>query len=391
MTSDAALSQSPSPGPLAGVRIIELAGIGPAPYGCMLLADLGADVVCVDRAQPGLQIADARYDLLRRGRRSIVVDLKHPEGRDLVLRLVQDADVLVEGYRPGVAERLGVGPDACRQRNPRLVYARMTGWGQEGPLADRAGHDINYLARAGALAHIGRAGQPPTPPLNLAADFGGGALFLVVGVLAGVLRARQTGRGEVVDVAMVDGVASLMTMFSGLVASGAWDPRRRGENMLDSGMPTYDVYRTADDEYVSVGALEPQFWAELRTRLGLDDVPESAPYDRMQWPELRRRLTAAFATRTRQEWSEEFAGSDACVAPVLRLDEAAHDAHLQTRGTYVEVDGIAQAAPAPRFAGSPAPTPGRPATAGEHTDDILAELRLDAAAVARLREGGIVR
>ena len=377
-------------GPLAGVRIIELAGIGPAPYGCMLLADLGADVVTIDRAQPGLQVADPRYDLLRRGRRSIVVDLKRQEGRDLVLRLVDGADALVEGYRPGVTERLGIGPQECLQRNPRLVYARMTGWGQDGPLAQRAGHDITYLALAGALAHIGRAGAPPTPPLNLVADFGGGGMFLALGVLAGVLQARRTGRGDVVDVAMVDGVASLMTMFSGLAASGTWDLAERGGNMLDSGMPTYDVYRTADDEYVAVGALEPQFWAELRSRLGLADVPESAAYDRQQWPALRARLEAVFASRTREEWTAEFDDSDACVAPVLRLDEAADHPQLTARRTYVKVEGVAQSAPAPRFAQSPQPRPGLPARPGEHTDEVLRELGVRPEEVARLRATGVL-
>lgn len=374
-------------GPLDGVRVVELAGLGPAPFAGMVLADLGADVVRVDRL--GRPNAVARMDVLNRGRRSIAVDLKHPDGAEVVLRLAAGADALIEGFRPGVAERLGIGPEPCLDRNPRLVYGRMTGWGQDGPYAAEAGHDITYAAVAGALAHIGRAGQPPTPPLNLVADFGGGGMLLALGVVSGVLAAQRTGRGQVVDAAMVDGVALLMAPFFMALRSG-WFTDERGTNLLDSGAPFYDCYPCADGRHVAVGALEPQFYAALVDGLGLDAAELGDQHDRANWPEMRRRFAAAFATRTRDEWVAHFAGRDACVAPVNTTEETFADPHMAARGTVVEPDGVPQPAPAPRFSATPATLDRPPPEPGEHTDDVLAELGYGPEAVAALRDGGAV-
>ncbi|MBW3562817.1 MAG: CoA transferase [Actinobacteria bacterium] len=373
-------------GPLTGTTIVEVAAIGPAPFGVMLLADLGADVIRVDRASsvgnPGQETAMAG---LSRGRRSIGVDLKHPDGLDLLLRLVDRADALVEGFRPGVAERLGFGPEVCLERNPRLVYGRMTGWGQEGPLADRAGHDIDYAAIAGALHPVGRAGQPPAPPLNYLADFGGGGAYLAIGVLAALFERERSRRGQVVDAAMVDGAASLTAFFHGLLQTGAWTTER-GSNLLDGAAPFYDTYATADGGFIAVGCLEPQFYAEFLDRLELD--PEQWPqFDRTRWPEQKAALAELFASEPRGHWEEVFAGSDACVAPVLPLDEAPAHPHIRARDTFVDVGGVRQPAPAPRLsrtpgvAGTPAPEP------GDHTDEIVSELGLD---VVELRGSGAV-
>ena len=376
-------------GPLAGIRIVELAGIGPGPYACMLLADMGADVLRVERPGGGV-LSLTSYDVLDRGRRSVAVDLKSPEGAEVVLRLAERADVLVEGFRPGVAERLGVGPDACLARNPRLVYGRMTGWGQDGPLAPRAGHDINYAAITGALAAVGEPGRKPVPPLNLVADFGGGALFLVTGVLAALVERGSSGRGQVVDAAMVDGVTSLLAMFYGLRAGGMWKDER-GSNLLDGGAPFYDTYRCADGGYVSVGALEPQFYAALVQTLGLSGQPDlPGQHDLDRWPELRQRLADAFATRTRDEWAETFADVDACVAPVLTLGEAASHPHAEARGLVVERDGVPQPAAAPRFSRTPS-APGRgPSTPGQDTREALQDWGLPAHDVQRLLDAGTV-
>jgi alpha-methylacyl-CoA racemase len=373
-------------GPLAGVRVVELAGIGPGPFCAMLLADLGAEVLRVDRP------AAARTGwptVLARGRRSVAVDLKHPDGAGVVLDLVAAADALVEGFRPGVAERLGIGPDACLARNPRLVYGRVTGWGQEGPWRQAAGHDIDYIALAGALHPVGPAGGPPVPPLNLVGDFGGGGMLLALGVVAALLERGRSGAGQVVDAAMVDGAALLTTQFHELLAAGLWR-EQRGSNLLDGGAPFYGVYETADGRHLAVGALEPQFWAELLRRLGLDAGELPDQLDRDGWPLLRQRLAALFRTRTLDEWSELLAGTDACVAPVLGLGEAPAHPHNRARGTFVDVGGVVQPAPAPRFSRTPCDPPTPAARPGEHTDRALTDWGVPAEKVARLRATGAV-
>ena len=340
-------------GPLAGVRVVELAGIGPAPFACMLLADLGADVIRLDR--PGVPTLPVpmppEADLLRRGRPSVVLDLKHPDGLATARELVARADVLVEGYRPGVAERLGLGPEDCLALNPALVYGRMTGWGQDGPLAHAAGHDIGYVAITGALGAIGRAGGPPQVPVNLVGDFGGGALYLAVGVLAALLEARTSGQGQVVDAAIVDGTAHISALVVGLVSTGLWS-ERRGTNLLDTGAPFYDVYETSDGGWLAVGPLEQPFYAELLRLLEIEDVAPDR-LDPRHWPALRALLADTFATRTRDAWTALLEGTDACVEPVLSYAEAPHHPHLAARGTYVERHGIVQPAPAPRFSRTP--------------------------------------
>jgi alpha-methylacyl-CoA racemase len=377
-------------GPLAGLRIVEIAGIGPGPFCAMVLADLGADVISVDRLPLGAPApGGAAFDLLRRGRRSVAVDLKHDQGAEVVLRLVEAAHALLEGFRPGVAERLGIGPAECLARNPRLVYGRMTGWGQYGPLAQSAGHDLTYAAVAGALAHIGRKDQLPTPPLNLVADFGGGGMLLALGLLAGMLHAQRTGQGQVIDAAMVDGTALLMAPFFGAGAMGFWSDER-GTNLLDSGAPFYDVYRCADGAEIAVGALEPQFYAALLDVVGLDPATLPAQGDPAGWPELRRRLTEAFASEPREHWLGRAEGRDACLAPVLTMREAAGHPHLRARGTIVDVDGVPNPAPAPRFSATPAALDRPPARAGEHTDEVLADAGFGDGEVAALRAAGAI-
>jgi alpha-methylacyl-CoA racemase len=380
----------PVPGPLSGIRIVELAAIGPAPYGVMLLGDLGADVLRVDRAVAvGGEVGiEASMVGLSRNRRSIGVDLKTDGGRDLVRRLVAEADVFVEGFRPGVAERLGVGPEELQKVNPRLVYARMTGWGQDGPLAARAGHDIDYAAIAGALHTVGRPDEPPPPPVNYLADFGGGGTFLAIGVLAALLERERSGQGQVVDTAMVDGAASLTAFLHGLLALGGWSTQR-GTNLLDGGAPYYDTYRCADGRFLAIGALEPAFFAELCERLGLD--PEAWPqHDRDAWPDQKRELAALIATRPRDEWVALFADSDACVAPVLDLEEAPRHPHNVARDAFVDVAGVTQPAPAPRFSRTPGEVRRPPPRPGAHTDEVLAQLGLDEASVAALRDEGAI-
>ncbi len=368
-------------GPLSGVRVVELAGIGPGPFCGMLLADLGAEVIVVNRPGGPPTPVQMNNDFLNRGKRRVVVDLKHPRGPEVVLRLAAASDALIEGYRPGVAERLGVGPAACWARNPRLVYGRMTGWGQDGPLAQSAGHDIAYIAVTGALGAIGRAGGPPQVPVNYLGDFGGGSLFLALGVVAAVLRARETGRGQVVDAAIVDGAAVLQAMTYGLLADGSWADRR-GVNLLDTGAPYYDVYATADGRHMAVGALESAFYREfVRLLFAPEGAPDDLPgqHDQARWPEMRERFAARFASRTQEEWTKIFDGTDACVAPVLTMSEAPGHPHLAARGTFSEASGVAQPAPAPRFAESPsgpvdALAPGQIARPGAHTRDVLAGL-----------------
>jgi alpha-methylacyl-CoA racemase len=360
-------------GPLQGVRVVELESLAPAPFGCMVLADLGAEVIRVDRPATAGHPVVPSADPLVRGRRSIRLNLKDPAGLAVLHRLAGQADVLVEAYRPGVAERLGFGPDVCLERNPRLIYARMTGWGQDGPLATAAGHDIDYIALAGTLDPIGRAGQPPVPPLNLLGDFGGGGMLLAVGVLAALLERERSGRGQVVDAAMVDGAALLATFIHGLRAAGGWQDQR-GSNLLDSGAPFYDSYQTADGRYVAVGALEPQFYAAFLAGLGLDPAVLPAQYDRAGWPALRATFAARFAERTQAEWAAVFTGSDACVAPVLSLADAPGHPHNAARGTFIDVAGVVQPAPAPRFSRTPADPPAPPPAPGRDTAAILAEL-----------------
>jgi alpha-methylacyl-CoA racemase len=374
-------------GPLAGVRVVELAGIGPGPFCAMLLADLGAEVLRVERPATG---GEGWPTLFARGRRSVAVDLKHPEGAGLVLELAAAADALVEGFRPGVAEQLGIGPDACLARNPRLVYGRVTGWGQAGPLARAAGHDIDYIAVAGALHPVGPAGGPPVPPLNLVGDFGGGGMLLALGVVAALLEAGHSGRGQVVDAAMVDGAALLTTELHELLAAGLWSDRR-GANLLDGGAPCYGVYETADGRHLAVGALEPRFWAELLERVGLDPEGLPAQLDRDGWLVLRERLAARFRTRTRDEWCRLLEGTDACVAPVLSPTEAPAHPHNRARGTFVDVGGVVQPAPAPRFSRTPCPPPEPPAAAAQPADRTLAAWGVAGDEVARLRAAGAVR
>jgi alpha-methylacyl-CoA racemase len=355
----------------------------------MILSDLGADVLRVERPESCRSDLPAPVDPLTRGRRSVGLNLKDPAGLDLLLRLTDAADVLVEGFRPGVTERLGFGPDVCAQRNPGLIYARMTGWGQEGPLAPTAGHDIDYIAISGALHPIGRAGERPVPPLNLVGDFGGGGMLLAVGVLAALVERQRSGLGQVVDAAMVDGSALLSSFIYGLRARGAWRDER-GVNLLDGGAPFYDTYATADGKYVAVGALEPQFYAALLAGLGLTDAGLPAQMDVAAWPVLRDRFTEVFAQRTRDEWAEVFAGTDACVAPVLSPAEAAAHPHNAAREVFAEVGGVSQPQPAPRFARTQAGRPQPPVRPGVDTDAVLGELGLGASDIGALRASGIV-
>ncbi|WP_051835961.1 CaiB/BaiF CoA transferase family protein [Streptomyces sp. NRRL WC-3549] len=383
----ATTGRGPGGGPLAGVRVVELAGIGPGPFAAMLLADLGADVVRVDRpGGAGLGI-DPAYDLTNRNKRSVLVDLKAEDGAARVLDLVARADILVEGYRPGVAERLGVGPDACLARNPRLVYGRMTGWGQDGPLADRAGHDIAYIALTGTLSMIGEPDRPPTVPANLVGDYAGGSLYLVVGVLAALQHARTPGgTGQVVDAAVVDGAAHLATMIHGMLAAGSWQDRR-GSNLLDGGCPFYGCYETSDGGYMAVGPLEARFYDEFAALLGLGDAA-AARDDLGRWPELRIAVAERFRTRTRAAWTEVFEGTDACVAPVLSLGEAPGHPHLAARATFVEHGGLTQPAPAPRFSATPSAVRRGPALPGADGDEVAVDWGVPGLATARTGEAG---
>ncbi|MBW0105431.1 CaiB/BaiF CoA-transferase family protein [Pseudonocardia sp. KRD291] len=359
-------------GPLAGLRVLELAGIGPGPHAAMILGDLGADVVRVDRPSGGLQLgSDDVPDPTLRGRRSVVADLKDPAGKETVLRLAEHADVLLEGYRPGVTERLGVGPADCHARNPKLVYGRMTGWGQDGPMATRAGHDINYISLTGALHAIGRAGERPVPPLNLVGDFGGGSMLLVIGVVSALWEAQRSGQGQVVDAAMVDGSSILVQMVWGLLGHGRWNDER-GTNLLDGHAPFYDTYTCSDGRHVAVGSIEPQFYALLLEGLGIDPADLPAQFDPSGWAETSKRFADVFATRTRDEWAEQFAGTDACVTPVLAFGEVAAHPHLAARSTIVTSDGVPQAAPAPRFSRTGTEVAGR-STAPEDVDAVLAD------------------
>ncbi|MDQ6638413.1 MAG: CoA transferase [Pseudomonadota bacterium] len=378
-------------GPLSGLRVLEFEAIGPGPFAAMMLADMGADVLLVDRptdAKLGLG-RERRFDVMLRGRRSLTLDLKSERGAEAARRLAERADAVIEGFRPGVMERLGLGPETMLARNPRLVYGRMTGWGQTGPLAGRAGHDINYIALAGVLHAIGRAGAAPLPPLNLVGDFGGGGMLLAFGIACGVIEARTSGRGQVVDAAMVDGAALLATMFAGLVASGQWRDGARGVNVLDSGAPWYDTYETSDGKHIAIGAIEAKFYVELLDRLGLDPSLAASQHDRETWPALRERFAACFGQRSRAEWVAAFEGSDACFAPVLSFAESRDHPHVATRAGSVEIGGIVQPAPAPRFARTPGAATRPPPERGSGGSAALQSWGFDVAAIDALRELGV--
>jgi alpha-methylacyl-CoA racemase len=379
-------------GPLNTLKVIEFAGVGAGPHCGMLLADMGADVVRIDRTQPlglGFEL-EPRYDFLGRGRRSIAVDLKHPAGIEAVRHLIAGADALIESYRPGVMERLGLGPDICIAANPRLVYGRMTGWGQTGPYAGMAGHDINYIALTGALHAIGTSGGLPVPPLNLVGDFGGGALHLAFGVVCALLEAQRSGQGQVVDAAMVEGTASLLTMIVGMRHGGLWSDRR-GDNVLDGGAPFYSVYETADGKLVSIGAIEAKFYRDLLQRLGLADDPVmQAQNDKSLWPRQREVFTGVFRARSRDEWCSLLEGTDVCFAPVLSLGEAADHPQAKDRGAYVTVDGLSQPAPVPRFSRTPGEVRGPASAPGSHSREILRDWGIDDARIDQLIAEGVV-
>ena len=370
-------------GPLQGIRIVEMSGLGPAPFACMMLADLGAEVICVDRLAAADSPEPVAADIFRRGKRTIAVDLKQPSALQAVLRLIESADILIEGFRPGVMERLGLGPEVCLARNAKLVYGRMTGWGQTGPLAAAAGHDINYIALSGALHAIGTAVQP-IAPLNLVGDFGGGGMLLAVGVLSAVLNARSSGKGQVVDAAMTDGSALLMSMMYGWKAGGHWIDRR-GVNMLDGGAHFYGTYQCSDGEWVAIGSIEPQFYSLLVAKAGLTDVDLSTQRDSATWAPMHARLAEVFARRTRAEWCSLMEGTDVCFSPVLSMTEAPRHPHNAARQTFVEVQGVTQPAPAPRFSATPAAIDSPPARAGTHTIEVLRSVGLDDDAIAALR------
>ena len=376
-------------GPLQGVKVIEMQGIGPVPFAAMMLADMGAEVIRVDKI--GGMGGDPRRDTLNRGRRSISINMKHADGAETLLRLVEKADALLEGFRPGVMERASLGPDECLARNPRLVYGRMTGWGQDGPYASMAGHDIDYIAIGGALANFRRAGERPVPPMNLVGDFGGGGMLLAFGVVCAVLEARQSGKGQVVDAAMVDGTAALLAMPYSFLAMGIHDTSTPGGNLLDTGAHFYDAYETADGNFMAVGAIEPQFYAALLKGLGLENEDLPFQMDRSQWPAMRDRFTAIFKTKTRREWEQVFEGTDACVAPVLTMEEATEHHHNVARSTFVkDANGFVQPAPAPRFSRTTATIQSLPPEPGEHTDEILAGIGLSDSEIGKLREAGAV-
>jgi alpha-methylacyl-CoA racemase len=375
------------------VRILEIAGIGPGPFAAMMLADMGAEVVRVERVQAVRDDATGpHWDVMLRGRRNIALDLKHADGVETLLSLVERADVVIEGFRPGVMERLGVGPEVCLARNPKLVFGRMTGWGQEGPYASSAGHDINYIALAGALAHFGRAGEPPTPPLNMVGDFGGGGMLLAFGVVCALLEAQRSGKGQVIDAAMVDGSAVLMSMFWAYRNVGMFDEHARGVSLLDTGAHFYDVFECADGEWVSVGSIEPQFYALLLEKTGLTGDPEfTNQMDKTQWSTLKRKLAKVFKTKTQSQWNEIMEGTDVCYAPVLRMSEAAQHPHNVARNTFIEVAGVTQPAPAPRYSRTATDLPTAPAHAGEHTRAVLADWGVDAARIDTLIASGAIR
>ena len=378
-------------GPLVGYKIVEIAGIGPVPMCAMLLSDMGAEVLRVERVvHSGLGVMiPPKFNLLNRGRRSVAIDLSKREGVEIVLRLVEQADGFMEGFRPGVAERLGIGPEDCFSHNPKLIYGRATGWGQEGPLAHAAGHDINYISLVGALHAIGRSGEVPVPPLNLLGDFGGGALYLAFGIVCGLLEVSKSGQGQVVDAAMVDGVASLMTFFWGLKAMGIWTDQR-GENLLDSGAHFYDVYETADGKYVSIGSIEPKFYAEFLRLTGIEENDLPQQMDRAKWPEMRELFRVIFKKKTRHEWCTLMEGTDVCFAPVLSMEEAPNHPHNKAHGTFIEINGVVQPAPAPRFSRTKPEIRFQPPEQSQYTDSALANWGFTTDEIAKLAEAGVL-
>lgn len=379
------------PGPLAGIKIVEMSGLGPGPYCGMILADLGADILRIDRSFEAESILpEPKFNIVTRGRRSVAVDLKHPQGKEVVLRLVEQADALFEGYRPGVMERLGLGPDICLARRPRLVYGRATGWGQEGPFAQAVGHDINYIAATGALHAIGRRGEPPVPPLSLVGDYGGGGAILAIGILAALLEARGSGRGQVIDASILDGAALMLTTVLGRYAKGDWKDEREA-NLLDGGAPFYATYATRDGRYMAVGAIEPRFYRNLLAVLGLAEAELPEQNDRSRWPEMKARFAAVFKTRTRDEWEAAFADVEACVSPVLSLAEAPQHPHNRVHGTFVDYEGVRQAAPAPRFSRTPAAIRRPPPVPGQHTRSALADWGIAEQQIESWLAEGVVR
>ena len=378
-------------GPLSGKRVVEIAGIGPGPFCAMLLADLGAEVVRVDRASavPDTMPDSPNLDLLNRGRRSVGVNLKTPEGIETVLKLVQNSDALIEGFRPGVAERLGIGPKECLARNPKLIYGRMTGWGQEGTYSSMAGHDINYIALSGVLGMIGREGEKPVPPVNLVGGFGGGGMLLALGICAALVEVARSGEGQVIDAAMTDGSALLSTMMHSFKAMGIWGDR--GTNLLDTGAPFYDVFECADGEYISIGSIEPQFYSELLRITGIDQSENPKQMDRTKWAEMNLKISDVIKEKTRLEWEELMEGTDVCFAPVLSMDEAYEHPHNKERNTFIEVAGVMQPAPAPRFSKTPGAVSSPPPHPGQHTEEVLASLGLTTDEISLLREQKIIK
>lgn len=377
-------------GPLDGIRVIEMAGLGPGPFTGMMLSDMGADVIRIERPGTIPLFPEPKYDVMTRGRRSILVDVKKPEGAEAVLSLVENADALIEGYRPGVMESLGLGPDPCHEGNPKLVYGRITGWGQDGPLAHAAGHDINYIALSGVLHTIGRRGDRPVPPLNLVGDFGGGGMLLAFGIVCALLEAQRSGRGQIVDAAMIDGSASLMALIHGMLACGYWT-EARGANLLDSGAHFYDTYETSDGKWVAVGSIEPQFYALLLEHAGIDDSDFHNQLDLTRWPELQARMADVFRTKTRDQWCEIMEGTDVCFAPVLSVTEAPHHPHNIARESFTEIDGVPQPTPAPRFSRTPGGISSPPPKPGEHTEAALLDWGFTDEQIIALEEIGAIR
>ena len=375
-------------GPLEGVKILEVGGIGPGPFCGMMLSDMGADIVRIER-KGGLSLTDPKFDVLTRNRRSIFVDLRKPEGVETALKIVEQVDALQEGFRPGVMEKLGLGPDVCLERNPKLVYGRMTGFGQEGPLAKAAGHDINYISMSGALHCIGRKGENPVPPLNLVGDFGGGGMLLAFGMVCALLEARKSGKGQVVDAAMVDGSAALMTMIYGFKGAGLWADRC-GVNLLDTGAHFYDTYETADGKFVSIGSIEPQFYALLLEKAEIDDPDFKEQMDLTRWPELKTKLEALFKTKTRDEWCTIMEGTDICFAPVLSLEEAPQHPHNQERKTFMEVEGVVQPAPAPRFSRTRPELKAAPPVPGQDTLAVLQDFGFGSDEIESLKQAAVI-